>query len=248
MEYVTYSADSGLANIVLNRPERLNAAGAEVRRDLTAALVMFAADPSARVAILSGAGRAFCAGRDMKEEAVTGSGSYGSQSYPQVVNRQFLIDTDKVLICAVHGYSVGYGFYLVLGCDYRIAASSAQFSMPEIATGVLGPFDMGIYENLPWAIATEIALLGRRLSAERLHSVGVLNEVVADGSQFTRAQEVAEEFLRLPANVLMATKRLMMLARPGASPEVHGVADSVRRDLRNNPARVTAAAEFADQG
>ncbi len=117
--------------------------------------------------------------------------------------------------------------------------------MPEIETGVLGPFDLGLYENVPWAIATEITLLGRRLSAERLHQIGMLNEVVPSGAHLCRAREVAEEFLRLPANVLTATKRLMIMARPNGGRSLHAEANAERRQLRNNAARVKFTSDFA---
>ena len=241
MGFVSYEAEDGLALITLRRPDRLNAVGAEVSRDLTATLVEFAMDPTCRVAILSGEGRAFCAGRDLKEEAQVGSGSYGRRTYPEVLNRQFLIDTDKFLIGAVHGFAVGLGFYYVLGCDYRIATEGCVFAMPEIATGVLGPFDMGLYENIPWAVATEIAVLGRRLSAERLYQVGMLNEVVQEGAPLARARAVADEVLALPADVVRATKELMFSARPRATPAVRAQADGLRVELRDHQSRVKAA-------
>ena len=245
MQFVSYQVDGGVAEIRLDRPDRLNAVGLEMLRDLSAAVVMFASDPRARIAILTGEGRGFCAGRDLKEEARTGAERYGEQSYPRVLNRQFLIDTEKILIVAVHGLTVGQGFYLVLGCDYRIADETARFWMPEIETGVLGPFDLGLYENVPWAIAAEITLLGRRLSAERLYQVGMLNEVVPAGTHLRRAQEVADEFLQLPADVLAATKRLMIRARPDGGGALHAEANAERRQLRNNAARVRFVSDFA---
>lgn len=248
MEFVDYRTSARIADITLNRPDRLNAGGSEVRRDLGAALTQFAFDPRADVAILSGNGRAFCAGRDLKEEAVTGARTYGLKSYPDLFNRQLLIDTDKILIAAAHGFAIGLGFYYVLGCDYRIASEGTTFAMPEVDTGVLGPFDIGLYENVPWAVATEIALLGRRLDAHRLREVGMLNEVASTGSHLERAHEVAEEFLKLPRDVLRATKELMLLSRPSASRDVRVQATNRRRELWEHSSRVTAAKGFAERG
>ena len=238
---VTYELNDGVAEIMLNRPERLNAVGIELRRDLISVMTRFIFDPLARVGILSGVGRAFCAGRDLKEEGSKGSNSgdnpYG---YPEILNRQLLLNTDKFLIAAVQGFAIGQGFYYVLGCDYRIATTDAIFSMPEIETGAVGPFDMGIYENIPWAIAVEIALMGRKLGAPRLCQVGILNEVVDPGLHLERARAVAAEVIALPDELVRATKRLMVDARPGLSADHYERAAAIRKDLRSHPSRQAA--------
>lgn len=245
MRYVEIANDSGIAWIRLNRPERLNAFGSELRRDLAAAFRMFDESPDMHVAVLVGAGSSFCAGRDMKEEATGGGRVNASEPENDGLNRYHVRDTTKPLIAAVHGYAIGAGFGLTLGADYRIATEDAQFAYTEIATGVPGPWDLANYQVIPWALATEIALLGRRVPPARLQAAGLLNEVVGHGEHESRARAVALEFLALPQDLLRATKSLMIHGRPRPTSEAIAYRAQVGIEMRDSPSRTAAIGRFA---
>lgn len=218
-EYVLYEVQQRVAFIRLNRPERLNAIANDLADDLARVFALFVSDNAADVAIISGVGRAFCAGRDLKEEADPNGRPFVFDPNRQLT-RYHVSDTAKPLIAAVHGFAIGGGFGIVLGCDYRIASEDATFSYPEVALGMPGPSDLPLQQVVGRAIATEISLLGRRVQARRLYEVGLINEVVPRADLECRALEVANEFIRLPQAAIRATKELMMLERPTSNPAV----------------------------
>lgn len=247
-EYVTYYVKDHIATIRLNRPERLNAYGRDMRSHLAKAFARFDNDAEAKVAIVVGAGTSFCAGRDLKEESISGRPINLEGHQPERLNRYHVQDTTKPIIAAVHGYAIGAGFGLMLGCDYRIAAEDAVFAYTEIATGVPGPWDLAIYQVIPWGLAAEIALLGRRISARRLYEIGLVNEVVPPGKHEDRAYSVAEEFLRLPQDILRATKELMILGRPRPVDRAITRRAELGRELADSPSRAEAIRRFSKRG
>ncbi len=249
MPYVRYEVVDRVGFVRLNRPDRLNAYGLELRWDLARAFEAFDADPDAEVAIICGEGSSFCAGRDLKEEHEGAGGTRPLDTDippPEMLNRLHVRDTQKPLIAAVHGYAIGAGFGITLGCDYRIASSDARFAYTEVATGLPGPWDLAILQVVPWAIASEIALLGRRLSAQRLYEVGLINEVVEPGQHEARAREVAAEFLQQPQDMLRYTKELMMLGRPKPPAEATARRRAIGEELQRNASRLTAIEQFAE--
>src|SRR5262249_30169851 len=147
-------------------------------------------------AILTGTGRAFCAGRDLKVQA--SSGAAPRPRYSKDWNIFGLPDTDKPLIAAVNGFAIGAGWYMTAGCDIRVAADTAQFGMGEIPTGLLGPYWFSVAEVLPWAIGAELTLLGDRVGADRLFQLGLLNEVVPYDQVMEAAMRWARRFIALP--------------------------------------------------
>jgi enoyl-CoA hydratase/carnithine racemase len=133
LETVIYETRGGMAHVRLNRPHRLNAMVPELMRDLHEALPAAANDPEVRVVVLSGEGRAFCAGDDLKEAA---KGYGGVAEIRQFINeiQQVTVDLKtmrKPIIGAIHGYAVGGGCELALGCDLVVAAEDAKFGFPE---------------------------------------------------------------------------------------------------------------------
>ena len=192
MALVEYDVRDHIATIRLNRPERLNATSPELHEELVAAFADFVENDDAWVAILTGTGRAFCAGRDIKIQAETGAAP--TPEYTRLWNLFGIADTDKPLITAINGYAIGAGWYMVIGSDIRIAAESATFGMGEIPTGVLGPYWLGSTEGIPWALNTEFTLLGEHVSARRLLEAGMLNEVVPDDQLMETAERWARKF------------------------------------------------------
>jgi len=219
-EDLLYEIDGNVATITLNRPERLNAISGPMLRSLSRALRDADLDAGVRVIILTGAGRGFCAGLDLKDfTAGTGIGADGDGSLaslrfdlagsPPVV----LHSTDKPVICALNGAAAGYGMDLALGCDIRIASRTAKLAAVFTKRGVL-PESGGSWllpRLVGWAKAAEIAFRGLTLSAEEGLECGLVNRVVEPEELMPAAQEMAVEIAANAPLAVQATKRMMRL-------------------------------------
>ena len=216
-EYVKYEVDGHVATITMNRPERLNAFGSLLRNDLGGAWTEAVADDDIRVVILTGEGRIFCAGRDIKEQAERGGGARVGAGADSVLGFYYVPDTDKPIISAVRGGAWGAGWFMCCGSDIVVAADDARFAMAELPTGVIGPAFVPILNNLPWLPGSEIVLRGHQISAQRAYELGLVNHVVPADDVMTTARELAEEVAGLPPMHVQVTKRQLMMARPRPS-------------------------------
>jgi len=220
MEELLLRQDGPVATITLNRPDRLNAITTGMLDALAEALQACDREPSVRVVVLTGAGRGFCAGLDLKDAAAgQGIGSAGGaaaavqrfdlRNAPPTV----LHDLDKPTICALNGGAAGYGMDLALGCDIRIAARSAKLAPAFTKRGVL-PESGGTWllpRLVGWSRACEIAFTGRTLDAEQCLSLGLVSRVVDDGALADEVQALAEEIAANAPLAVQATKRMMRL-------------------------------------
>jgi crotonobetainyl-CoA hydratase len=177
--------------IVLDRP-KANAINAAASRALGEAFIAFRDDSSARVAILTGGGeKFFSAGWDLKDAAASGSeGDYGPGGFAGLTE---LFDLQKPVIAAVNGLAVGGGFELALACDMILAVEGIEFFLPEATIGVI-PDAGGILRlprRLPHAIAMEMMLTGKRLSADEALRFGLINQIAARGDLMAAARALA---------------------------------------------------------
>ncbi len=206
----------GVLTLTLNRPERLNAISGPMLAALSAELDRANTDPEVRVVVLTGAGRGFCAGLDLKARADDEDGGSAPDlrlfdlhnTPPLVLHRM-----DKPVICALNGPAAGYGMDMALGCDIRIASDRAKLGAVFVRRGVL-PESGGTW-YLPrlvgWAKAAEIAFMGDVLDAERSLEMGLVNRVVPHDDLM---DEVAAMAARIASNApysVQATKRMMRL-------------------------------------
>jgi enoyl-CoA hydratase/carnithine racemase len=209
--------------IQLNRPERMNALGVELRTELAAAFNEFKDNPDLEVAVFTGTGRAFCAGEDMKEALERGAP--GSAAHP--ISNPFNDGTiDKPVIAAVNGYAMGGGFMLVERTDLRVAVPSAVFEVSEAKRWLLGGYNHGLFAGLPHPIATEMAL-GFRFTAQRLYEVGYLNRLVEPEELLPTAFEMAEHLLTLPPASRVNTVYMMRQMRPAVAPDLSRLAEAL---------------------
>ena len=245
MAFVEYELNNRVAVIRMNRPERLNALSGEMSDQLKACFARFMEDDDAWVGILTGTGRGFCAGRDVKAQAE--GGKPPEPTYTANWNIFGVPDTDKPLIAAVNGYAIGAGWYMAAGCDIRVAARSARFGMGEIPTGVLGPYWFPVAEVIPWSIGAEFTLLGDHVTAERLYELGMVNEVVEDGRVLEAAMAWAERFLKLPPLHVRRTKALMAAMRQAPKADMIEREMEARRFLNALDDTKEAAAAFAEK-
>ena len=206
--------------VQMNRPDRLNALGVQLRAELAQAFVEFRDNPDLEVAVFTGTGRAFCAGEDMKESLDRGAPG----SSPQPLENPFMEGTlDKPVIAAVNGYAMGGGFMLVERTDLRVAVRGAIFEISEAKRWLLGGYNHGLIAGLPHPIATEMAL-GFRFTAERLYEVGFLNRLTEPKALLPSAIEMAEHLLTLPPASRVNTIYMMRQMRPQAAPDLSRLA------------------------
>jgi enoyl-CoA hydratase/carnithine racemase len=206
--------------IRMNRPERLNALGQELRNDLAAAWCEFRDSEQLEVAVFTGTGRAFCAGEDMKESLQRGAPGQGQQT----IADPFMDGTlPKPVIAAINGYAMGGGFALVERTDLRVAVHGAIFEVSEAKRWLLGGYQHGFFAGLPHPVATEMAL-GFRFTAERLYQVGFLNRLVEPDELLPTAFEMAEHLLTLPPASRVNTVYMMRQMRPRIAPDLQRLA------------------------
>lgn len=194
----------------MNRPERLNALNQELRIALAETWIDFRRDDGLEVAILTGTGRAFCAGEDMKETLAnkTPGGKKLDIEDPFATGA-----LEKPVIAAVNGFAMGGGFMLVERTDLRVAATSAIFEVSEAKRWLLGGYNHGHLANLPYPVAMEMAL-GFRFTAERFHQLGFVNRLVEPDQVVPAAIEIANHLLTLPPAARVNTVHMMRRMRP----------------------------------
>jgi enoyl-CoA hydratase/carnithine racemase len=199
----------------MNRPERLNALSQEMRTRLAEAWTEFRRSSELEVAIFTGAGRAFCAGEDMKESLQRGQ---PGGVRPEIEDPFMTGALEKPVIAAVNGYAMGGGFMLVERTDLRVAAKGAVFEVSEAKRWLLGGYNHGHIANLPYPVAMEMAL-GFRFTAERFYEIGFLNRLVEPDELIPSAIQMAEHLLTLPPASRVNTVHMMRQMRPVPSPE-----------------------------
>ncbi len=217
MAVVDTSQQGRIMLIQLNRPERMNALGVQLRTEMAAAFTEFRDNPDLEVAVFTGTGRAFCAGEDMKEALERGAP--GSDAHP--ISNPFNDGTlDKPVIAAVNGFAMGGGFMLVERTDLRVAVPGAVFEVSEAKRWLLGDYNHGLFAGLPHPIATEMAL-GFRFTAQRLYEVGFINRLVEP------EELLAEHLLTLPPASRVNTVYMMRQMRPQVAPDLRRLAEAL---------------------
>jgi enoyl-CoA hydratase len=197
-EAIIYEKEGGIRIITLNRPDRLNAINFQLALDLTRLLDEIDDDEEARVVVLTGAGRGFCAGADIKEMA-----DPNAKRLPVGMRYTFfnkLEDLGKPVIAAINGPCNGGGLEIALCCDFRIASEAANFGLGEVKLGVI-PAGGGT-ARLPRLIgparAKEFLYFGNRIDAQQAYQIGLVNKVVSPEELMTEAKNWAAELAERP--------------------------------------------------
>jgi len=215
-----YGVDSAIATITLNAPQRMNTISGPMLRQLTDALVKANEDREVRVVILTGTGRAFCAGLNLEAQSKgTDNLSVGSGATPTNIDLRntpppVLHSMDKPVIAALNGSAAGYGLDLALGADIRVMAQSAKLAASYAKRGVL-PESGGTWylpRMLGWAKASELIFTGRTLSADQSLQIGLVNKVVPDAEVMGAARALALEIAANAPLAIQAAKRMMRMA------------------------------------
>jgi 2-(1,2-epoxy-1,2-dihydrophenyl)acetyl-CoA isomerase len=213
-ECLLYEVKDGIATLTLNRPERLNALGGTLRQDLHDAVTRAGADPEVRVMVVTGAGKGFCSGGDVK---AMGEAKAGQRERPLLEkiapgrDRTLLAmrEAPQPIIAAVNGAAAGAGMNLALGCDLRIASTAAKFTQAFVKRG-LHP-DWGGTYFLPRVVgmakACEMIFTGEVIDAAEALRLGIVSRVVAPEELLPTAYEVARRIAAGPPVAIRLAKR-----------------------------------------
>jgi enoyl-CoA hydratase len=202
----------GAVLLTLNRPEALNALSVALCRELTATLARLSADEGVRVVVLTGSGRAFCAGLDLTDlSGVTGTELAALVTSPDFDVVAAVRRFPGVVVGAVNGFAVTGGFELALACDVLLASTDARFADTHGRVGVLPGW--GLSQRLPRLIgalrAKELSLSCKFLDAAKAEAWGIVNRVVPPAELLPQALALAEDMLEVPPPILRSYKRVI---------------------------------------
>jgi enoyl-CoA hydratase/carnithine racemase len=223
MSEVLYEVADHVATITLNAPERMNTISGEMLDELSARLLDADADRDVRCVVLTGAGRAFCAGLDLQAQMGASKGSLGNMGGGAGIPGEFdlrnappivLHGLDTPTICALNGGAAGYGLDIAFGCDIRVASSSAKLNPGFAKRGIL-PESGGTWllpRMVGYAKAAEIAFTGRTLTAAESLDLGLVNQVVDPDQLGDHVAGLAAEIAANAPLAVRAIKRMMRAA------------------------------------
>lgn len=216
MDYqtISYEEKEKIGFLRLNRPEVLNALSHEMRRELIHLMGRAARNDNLRVLVLSGNGRAFCAGADLnmfKTIYETYRQEGQSAEFGKVDLPRAFIDFPKPIIAAVNGPAVGFGLTLSLSCDIRIASERAKFNCAFVRVGVTPEFGSSYFlpRLIGYGKAAELAFTARTIDAEEALRIGLVNRVVDHRDLMGETERMAAQISEMPAQAIEMTKRIL---------------------------------------
>jgi enoyl-CoA hydratase len=208
---VLTETSGGITLVTLNRPEALNALSKALRRAIVDTFERLRHDPETEVVILTGAGRAFTAGLDLKELGGETEGSDGARAVTSDELERAVRDVDRPIIGAINGYAITGGFELALMCDFLIASTEARFADTHARVGVVPGW--GLSQRLPRLIginrAKELSLTGNFLDAARAYEWGLVNRVVAPVELLPTCRALAMDIVSTDRATRTAIRRIM---------------------------------------
>lgn len=214
-----YEVSDQIATITLNRPDKMNTLGGSMLELVSRYVLEAERDSAVRVIILTGNGRAFCAGLDLSSAVSrTGSSAGGGGSVAVTIDAKtapptVLFNCEKPIICAMNGAAAGYGMDMALACDIRILAQSAKFAPTPVKRGIV-PESGGTWilpRLVGWEKAAEIFFTARNLGAEESKELGLCSHVVADDELMKAARDLAMDIAANAPLAVQSAKRLMRM-------------------------------------
>ena len=253
-ETITFTVDAGIARLTLSRPDKLNSFTGEMHAELRVALDSIQSDKAVRVLVLTGAGRAFCAGQDladsdmqMDDGKMPDIGNVVERNYKQLVLR--LQNLRVPTIAAVNGIAAGAGASVALACDLVIATKSASFLQAFSKIGLI-PDTGGTWflpQRVGMARAMGLALLAEKLPAEKAAEWGLIWECVADSDFAARIDALAKQLSTAPTKALVRTRQAMHAA-PGHTLEQQlSMEGGFMRELGWSPDYAEGVAAFMEK-
>jgi enoyl-CoA hydratase/carnithine racemase len=260
MEFQTIrvTCEGPLGRLTLNRPERLNALGATTLRELAEAARWFDDRPEVRVVIVSGAGRAFSAGADLRDRPIAAAAP--DSGNPWAVRREVgqyglrmadaIEQMRAITIAQVHGYAVGGGLVLMAACDLRVAAADAVFSIPEIELGI--PLAWGgiprLVREIGPALTKELVITCRRFTPAEAKAAGFVNRVVPADQLTAETEALALEVIDKPVVPVLITKEHVNAVTRTMGAGLTGFSDGdVLLGVASDPESRAAAASYLER-
>jgi enoyl-CoA hydratase len=214
---VLTEADDGVLLITLNRPDQRNAVNAAIANGVGAALDRLDDDDDLRVGIITGAGKGFCSGMDLKAFVAGESMFVEHRGFAGIVQGP----PRKPIIAAVEGFAVAGGFEVALACDLIVASRGAKLGIPEVKRSLVaaGGALLRLPSRIPYHLAMELALTGDPVSAERAAEMGLVNRLTEPGEAVAGARELAAQIAANGPLALAASKRILVEAPGWAADE-----------------------------
>jgi enoyl-CoA hydratase len=211
---VLYDKEEQIVTITLNRPEALNSINRQLKQELNEAIVRFDRDDEARVAIITGAGRAFCAGRDLKERAADNAAGIQARATDSMGAESLALieHTWKPLIAAINGYAMAGGWAIAQMCDLRIAVEDAMMGITEARWSLLPPFASALPKHISMTAVLELVLTAKPITAQRAYDIGFVNKIVAKERLLEEAKTLARQIV---ANAPLSLRYFKELAYRG---------------------------------
>ncbi len=201
----------GIASLSFNRPGLLNAMNRIMMDEIINALESIVNDSTIRVAVITGKGKAFMAGADIKEYAVQTPGQFKRFQQKGIQIYRIIENSDIPFIAAINGFALGGGFEIALSCDFIVAASSAKMGLPEVHLGLIpgGGGTQRLLQKIGLNRVKEMLLLGQAYHASHMYNWGIVN-IVAEDDVFTETvHELSEKLKRRPAQSVAALKKML---------------------------------------
>ncbi len=239
-----------VVEIVLDRPQSLNAVSTEMALAIARVTALVAADPGVRCVVLSSSqDRAFCVGADLKERNTLTDAELVRQRPLNRAAYQGVLDLPVPAIAAVEGHALGGGFELALSCDLIVAGEGASVGLPEVSVGVIpgGGGTQLLTRRVGWSRAASLVFTARRLSAPEAHELGCVDEVVPTGSARARALELAATIAAHSPVGLRQAKRAMRLGSDLDLVAGLEIEDNAWRQTAFSADRAEGVAAFAEK-
>ncbi len=241
-ETVRYEKKGHVAYVTLDRPDKLNAMNAQMHRELGKVWEDFRDDDDLLVAILSGNGRCFSAGADLSGGTQTGKYRYDGE-FPDITTTRGVY---KPIIAALHSHVIGYGLWIALDADIRIAADDIQMWLPEPQWGIATIPSAWVPRMMPWAVAAELLLLAEKVDAQRAYQLGLVNKVVPPGQVMAEAEKAAARIVELSPVAVQGMKEMMVRASRLDYTALDQITGSVLTGTNNSEDRKEGARAFLD--
>jgi len=232
-----------IAIITLNRPQFLNAINTQLEKELLDVLIQVRNDSNIRVVVLTGAGKSFCSGADIRPKSTpTNLSLEGNQTYARLMGKLWpileqIVGMEKPIIAAINGTAAGAGCSLALACDLRIMGQDANLLQAFSNIGLVP--DMGsswfLVKNIGYSRAYEIAIEGKRIDSNRCLQLGLTNRIVPNNQLLKEAETWALQLAERPALALGFTKKIMLATQTSTLLETVELESKMQRICVGSP-------------
>ncbi|MGZ4293002.1 MAG: crotonase/enoyl-CoA hydratase family protein [Solirubrobacteraceae bacterium] len=231
--------------LTLHRPDQRNAVNAAVAAGIAAALDELDADARLSIGVVTGAGKGFCSGMDLKAFVAGENPTIPGRGFAGITRRA----AEKPLIAAIEGFAVAGGLEVALACDLIVAARGARLGIPEVKRSLVaaGGGLLRLPRMLPRNVAMEMALTGDPIAAERAHGLGLVNRLTEPGGALEAALELAETIAANGPLALAATKRILTESADWPDAEFFDRQEAIAAPVRDSEDAREGATAFAEK-